>query len=259
MRDGVGLATDVYCPPQLPAPTVVFRTPYGRGLDPYVGVFMAFARRGYVVVSQDCRGTGDSEPDSWDYYVFEPDDGYDLVGWVTEQSWFSGFLTSFGSSYSGQTQWHMSRHPKMSAIAPEVSGLGVAINTAHLHMFVSAYARSVGKGDNKVSIPFSELEHVLLGETLASGYFNDPLEPPLPESVLGQFSELSYMSLPEARAWLWARYCALSCAERAKFLRQAMGVRSVTFQEIESAGLLFGQSKPHDAHTIPHVDPEEAG
>src|SRR6185437_364617 len=75
MRDGVRLATDIYLPPSLPAPAIAVRTPYGRGSDGYAGVFLSLARRGYVVVSQDCRGTGSSEPDAWDYYMYEPEDG----------------------------------------------------------------------------------------------------------------------------------------------------------------------------------------
>jgi len=66
MRDGIRLATDVYLPPQSPAPAVVMRTPYRRDDDAIVGAFMSLARRGFVVVSQDCRGTGGSEPDFWD-------------------------------------------------------------------------------------------------------------------------------------------------------------------------------------------------
>src|SRR5688572_18951113 len=79
MRDGVRLATDLYLPPELPAPVVAMRTPYGRDRDANVSTFMSYARRGYVVVAQDCRGTGGSEPDSWDYYMYESEDGYDFV------------------------------------------------------------------------------------------------------------------------------------------------------------------------------------
>jgi len=53
MRDGVRLATDLYLPPELPAPAVVIRTPYSRDRDSHVSAFMSYARRGYVVVSQD--------------------------------------------------------------------------------------------------------------------------------------------------------------------------------------------------------------
>lgn len=168
MRDGVRLATDVYLPPKRPAPAIAMRTPYGRASDKAVGVFLAFARRGYIVISQDCRGTGESEPDTWNYYMHEAEDGYDLVEWITTQSWFDGFLGGCGGSYVGQTQWCMATHPRMSTIVPEVSGLGIATNTAHLYMFVNAYARSVGKGDGKVSVHYTELER-LMPELLEPG------------------------------------------------------------------------------------------
>src|SRR5579862_802164 len=73
MRDGVRLATDLYLPPLRSAPVIVVRTPYGRNLEDraFVGALLFFARRGYITVSQDCRGTGDSEPDNWDYYMYE--------------------------------------------------------------------------------------------------------------------------------------------------------------------------------------------
>src|SRR5688500_16880302 len=72
MRDATQLATDIYLPPRLPARAVAIRTPYGRAT--MAAVLLAFACRGYAVISQDCRGTGDSEPDAWDYYVYEPED-----------------------------------------------------------------------------------------------------------------------------------------------------------------------------------------
>src|ERR1700730_9026766 len=75
MRDGVRLATDLYLPDVRPAPAIAVRTPYGR--DGMKETFIAFAQRGYVVAAQDCRGTGDSEPDNWDYYVYEREDSFD--------------------------------------------------------------------------------------------------------------------------------------------------------------------------------------
>jgi len=102
MRDGTKLATDLYLPPGLPAPAVLVRTPYLRDADVLVGTALSLARRGYVVASQDCRGTGKSEPDSWDYYLFEPEDGYDFDGWASRQPWCDGFLGAGGASYGGQ-------------------------------------------------------------------------------------------------------------------------------------------------------------
>lgn len=257
MRDGVRLATDLFLPPALPAPAIAVRTPYDRAVDAYVGVFLAFARRGYVVIAQDCRGTGASEPDHWDYYVREPEDGYDFVEWVSRQEWFDGFLGSCGGSYVGQMQWQMAVHPSMSTIVPDVSGLGVAINTTHLHLFVDAYARSVGKGEDKVPTPYFEIEGQMLKETLATGYFNEPLHKPFSDALLERFPNLRQLAPAQAKRWLWERYCSLTCAERAEFVKQAMGTKSVTVLEVESLSEVFGHLISHDRHTLPHPNPDE--
>jgi predicted acyl esterase len=258
-RDGVRLVTDLYVPPKIPAPAIAMRTPYGRASDKLVGVFLAFARAGYVVIAQDCRGTGASEPDTWDYYMYESEDGYDLVEWVSQQAWFNGFLGSCGGSYAGQTQWCMAMHPRMSSIAPEVSGLGVAVNTAHLHMLINAYARSVGKGAGKESVPYTELEHLLLEETLRTGYFNEPLHPAWSAGLLAEYPELQTLPSPQAKRWLWEKYCALGCAERVAFVKRALGVSSVSIAEVESLPMLFGQEISHDAHTVPRATARELG
>ena len=110
MRDGTRLATDVYLPPKLPAPVVAMRGPYGRDADPTAGLFLILARRGYVALSQDVRGTGDSEPDYWDYLLWEAQDSYDFVEWISHQDFCDGFIASTGSSYVGGTQWCMAMH-----------------------------------------------------------------------------------------------------------------------------------------------------
>ena len=257
MRDGIRLATDLYLPPILPAPVVVARTPYDRSREDrgFVGGLLAFARRGYAVVSQDVRGTGDSEPGSWDYYMFESEDGYDCVEWIHEQEWCNGFIGSVGGSYAGQTQWCMATHPAMSTILPSVSGLGLGVNTAHLHMLVNAYARTVGKGEGKLAVPYYEMERLILDETLATGYFNEPMEPPLSDTVLEEYPQLRRLPPSEARAHLWERYCAMSSAERAEFVKTVMGTKSVSIAEVESLSAIFGQQISHDRHTIPEADP----
>ena len=125
MRDGVRLATDLYLPPVTPAPAIAARTPYGRAtLSP---LYEALAGAGYAVVSQDCRGTGDSEPDHWEFYVFEREDSLDFVSWVTGQA-----LARRLPRLAGRLVRR--RHPVvhgdapdgMTAIAPEVAGLGLA-------------------------------------------------------------------------------------------------------------------------------------
>jgi hypothetical protein len=61
MRDGVPLATDLYQPAREgealpgPWPALLVRTPYNKGDRPIASA-MLFARHGYVVTVQDCRG-----------------------------------------------------------------------------------------------------------------------------------------------------------------------------------------------------------
>jgi uncharacterized protein len=257
MRDGVRLATDLYLPPIDRAPAIVMRTPYARANDKNVGAFFSFARRGYAVIAQDVRGTGESEPDSWDYYMYEPEDGFDLIEWVTKQDWFDGFVGSCGGSYVGQTQWSMSLHPRMTTIVPEVSGLGVAVNTAHFYIPFNAYARSVGKGEGKTSVSYHELERLMVAETLTGGYFNERLHEPFSEALLARYPELHHAPPLEAKRWLWKCYCSLSSAKRAELVKQAKGTNSVGILEVESLSAIFGQWISHDAHTIPNAEPSD--
>lgn len=251
MRDGTRLATDLYLPPAVPAPAIIVRTPYGRGAM-WPDVCMTFARRGYVAVVQDCRGTGDSEPDSWDYYVYEREDSYDLVDWVVKQFWFQGFVASCGGSYVAEVQWCMSHHPAMSAIAPEVGGLGIGFHTARHHMFMNAYARSVGKGTDKVGVSYQDLEREMLQETLAGGYFNEPLHQPFSDALLERYPQLRSLPPLPAKRWLWEKYSMLGPAQRADLIKRALGASTVTIAELESLPAVFGHRIAHDAHMFPN-------
>ncbi len=259
MRDGTRLATDVYLPPAAPAPVVAVRTPYGRSREfrAFAAALFAFARRGYAVVSQDCRGTGGSEPESWDYYMYESEDSYDLIEWIARQDWFGGFIGSCGGSYVGQTQWCMATHPAVSTLVPAVSGLGVAFNTAHLYMFMNAYARVVGKGAEKVTVHVTEMERLFEKETMAGGYFNEPLHEPLSAALAEEFPDLRELRPSQAQRELWKRYCAMTGAQRAESVKQALGVKQVTVADVEALTAIFGHRISHDALTLPHVSPPE--
>jgi uncharacterized protein len=246
MRDGIRLATDVYLPPKLPAPVVAMRGPYGRDGDPTAGLFLTLARRGYVALSQDVRGTGESEPDYWDYLLWEAQDSYDFVEWISHQDFCDGFIGSTGSSYVGGTQWGMAMHPAMSATAPSVAGLGVASISVRFHMFMNSYARSVGKGEDKVDVPFEDLEGLMHEETLATGYFNEPLHQPLPETLLARLPELRGMAPLAAQKYLWSHYCSLTPAGRAEFIKEVTGSPAVTIVELETLPEIFGRNTSAD-------------
>ena len=61
MRDGIKLSANIFLPKsEGKFPVILIRSPYGKGDEKYSdGLF--YAARGYVLVSQDCRGKGASQ------------------------------------------------------------------------------------------------------------------------------------------------------------------------------------------------------
>ena len=111
MRDGTVLRADVYLPAtDGPHPTVLLRSPYGRGAGFALPMTVPYAERGYAVVLQSVRGTfgsgGDFSP-----VVNEEHDGQDTVAWLREQPWFDGRLATLGPSYLGYAQWALALDP----------------------------------------------------------------------------------------------------------------------------------------------------
>ena len=124
MRDSVALQADVVRPPGVgPFPTLVYRTPYGRGstTDDSSTVRAAVAR-GYAVVVQDVRGrygsAGDFVP-----YINEGRDGYDTIEWAASQPWSNGRVGTFGLSYPGAVQWlaAVESPPHLIAMVPAMT------------------------------------------------------------------------------------------------------------------------------------------
>jgi uncharacterized protein len=117
MRDGIGLAADVYRPAGGgPFPVLLERTPYNKSApsrsertadvaQPRSRAEVAgyFVRHGYAVVYQDCRGRYKSAG-RFTKYLSESEDGYDTLAWLMRQSWCNGRIGTFGLSYAAHTQ-----------------------------------------------------------------------------------------------------------------------------------------------------------
>jgi uncharacterized protein len=127
MRDGTILRTDHYAPdatraPQ--APTVLVRTPYGRGV-PTNWLARAIARRGFHVVVQAVRGT-DESGGTFEPMAHERTDGTDTLDWLDRQPWHAGRVFTFGPSYVGFTQWAIADDPRVAALAAVVTASSFA-------------------------------------------------------------------------------------------------------------------------------------
>ncbi|MGH3121027.1 MAG: CocE/NonD family hydrolase [Streptosporangiaceae bacterium] len=109
--DGAVLRTDHYIPQVgSPRPTVLVRTPYGRGF-PWDHLFGGLlAEQGYHVVIQSCRGTAGSGGE-FQPFRHEGADGLATVAWLREQDWFTGVLATIGPSYLSYVQWALATDP----------------------------------------------------------------------------------------------------------------------------------------------------
>lgn len=121
MRDGVKLSTDIYRPKtDDKVPVILVRTPYKKEMSELDGKF--YARRGYAVAVQDCRGRF-SSPGEWEPFVNEKTDGYDTIEWLAAAPWSTGKVGMLGGSYLGWVQWQaLSQNPPhLTTIIPNVS------------------------------------------------------------------------------------------------------------------------------------------
>src|SRR5262245_56959086 len=123
MRDGMRLRADVLRPANGRAPTLVYRTPYGKSsaLKSYT-TFARAAERGYAVVVQDVRGRYASDGE-FRPYENEGRDGYDTIEWAPRQPWSNGRVGTIGLSYTGAVQWlaAVENPPHLEAMVPAMT------------------------------------------------------------------------------------------------------------------------------------------
>lgn len=141
MRDGVKLFTSFYIPKDNleKHPFLITRTPYScapYGEDKYAPIWrtykMAYAREGYIFVTQDVRGRYMSEGVFMDVRPFnahkkgkeidEASDTYDAIDWMVKNiENNNGRAGVMGTSYPGfySTQAALSNHPALVAVSPQ--------------------------------------------------------------------------------------------------------------------------------------------
>ncbi|MBI1332932.1 MAG: CocE/NonD family hydrolase [Armatimonadetes bacterium] len=121
MRDGVVTKATAIEPTEAGKyPVILSRTPYNRKMSLDEGSH--YAKRGYIYIVQDVRGTGESKG-KFDPMVNECKDGYDTIDWISKQDWCDGNIGMIGASYGGFVQWAaaVEQHPALKCIVPQVS------------------------------------------------------------------------------------------------------------------------------------------
>jgi putative CocE/NonD family hydrolase len=122
LRDGVKLNATVYKPrdQKQPLPCVFTLTPYIS--QSYHERGMYFAGHGYVFLTVDVRGRGNSEGE-FTPLLQEAKDGHDVVEWLATQSYCDGKVTMWGGSYAGYDQWASAKEfpPHLATIVPVAS------------------------------------------------------------------------------------------------------------------------------------------
>jgi len=122
MRDGIKLSANIYSPisDEKSYPVILIYTPYVNDEASERGMY--FAENGYVFISLDLRGRGNSQGV---YKPFEKDgsDGFDAIEWISKQAWCNGKIGMMGGSYRGMVQWMtLKNRPKaLKTIVPTAS------------------------------------------------------------------------------------------------------------------------------------------
>ncbi|GAA0738781.1 CocE/NonD family hydrolase [Sphingomonas japonica] len=130
MRDGVGLATNIYRPKGAngPLPTILWKTPYNELANNASTARRALeaVSRGYVYIVQNERGRYFSEGE-YEILGKPQTDGYDALSWIAQQPWSNGKVGTLGCSSSAEWQLALAgqNHPAHAAMVPMASGAGI--------------------------------------------------------------------------------------------------------------------------------------
>lgn len=127
MPDGVVLLADRYSPePDVPSPTVLVRSPYGRRGPVGLAFGRLLAERGLQAVVQSVRGTFGSGG-SFDPFD-ERTDGLATIDWLQCQPWHEGGVGMTGPSYLGLTQWSVA-----SGAGDAITALTPSVTASNFH------------------------------------------------------------------------------------------------------------------------------
>jgi putative CocE/NonD family hydrolase len=112
-----------------PQPVLFQYTVYVRDTGRDLASLKEVVDKGYIAVIAYTRGKRFSPSEIWPY-EHDGNDAYDVINWISKQSWSNGQVGMFGGSYNGFTQWAAVKtlHPALKTIVPYVAnrpGMGL--------------------------------------------------------------------------------------------------------------------------------------
>jgi len=104
-----------------PLPVILFYTTYDQGAGDSVFGKKA-VDRGYVGIVAYARGIRTKLSD-YTPYEHDGQDVYDVIDWISKQSWCNGKVGMYGGSYTGFSQWSTVKqiHPALKTIVPQAA------------------------------------------------------------------------------------------------------------------------------------------
>lgn len=101
-------------------PAILFYTTYIGNRDDSIG--KKAVDKGYVGIVAYARGVR-TNLDAYMPYEHDGNDIYDIIDWISKQSWCNGKVGMYGGSYTGFSQWSTLRnpHPALKTIVPQAA------------------------------------------------------------------------------------------------------------------------------------------
>jgi uncharacterized protein len=188
MHDAVELAADLYLPAGAgPFPTILVRTPYGKGGMRIIAE--KFVRSGYAVLVQDVRGKYASNGDFLPF-VNEKLDGLATLDWIAASEWSDGRTGIWGSSYLAMSGLLLATedHPALRAVFSAsgwVGGSEINESGGAFHMGLAIPWLLFEGGKTQRSLKHFDLDELFLHKPLRDVFSIAGVEMPawLDESV----------------------------------------------------------------------------
>ncbi len=159
MRDRVKLTTKVWYSESkdLRKPVVL-----SRAYNASVAGQSRFNAAGYHCAGQATRCGGGVDGSR---FMYDAQDGYDCIDWISKQPWCDGNVVMYGKSYWGKTQLlaAMEQHPTLKAIVPQNMGIGSWKSGYRCYGAVALAMTAHGRAGNRC--PYRKFDPSLLART----------------------------------------------------------------------------------------------